>query len=152
MSLSLNELGSEVRVDAGSLFGALSHRRAHNITGMGADDSIGALTVDPDPPLLFAIPSLFSKPSLPDQLALRLSPGCSEVLVQDLAGSSEVQAADVLALRDGMQALEAAAFPLFRQQALQAVVSGVLGLLPAEAASTGPGAASAPQAAAAADA
>jgi len=142
LSLSLNELGSEVKVDAGSLFQGLSHRRSHNITGLGAADSIGALTADPDPPLLFALPHLFSQVVLPDQLALRINPVCSEVVVQDLAGADAVSLADVLALRDQLQGQEAAAFLLFKLQAEQAVVQDIVRRLspaaPAAAASAAP--------------
>lgn len=117
LSLSLNELGSEVREDAGSLFGGLSHRRSHNVTGLGASDTVGMLSSDPDPPLLFHWPSLFSRPNLPDQLALRIDTQCSKVLVRDFSAEASVTTADVLGMRNALQEADITTFRLFRFQA-----------------------------------
>jgi hypothetical protein len=85
LSLSLTELGSEVQQDAGSKTDNLTHRRSINITGLGAADVIGGISVNPDPPL-FNVRSLLSQASLPDQLALRFVPGgCSRVLVTNFS-------------------------------------------------------------------
>lgn len=113
LSLSLTELGSEVRVDGGSFWRDLQHRRSHNVTGLGAADAVGMLSTDPDPPAM-NWPFSFARESLPDQLALRLSPACSRVVFRDTGVDREVTAEDVLQLRDGLQRVQAAALELGR--------------------------------------
>lgn len=126
LSLSLNALGSEVREDAGSLFGGLSHRRAHNVTGLGASDTVGMLSNDPDPPLLFHWPSLFSRPNLPDQLALRIDTQCSKVLVRDFSPLANVSTADVLSMRNALQEADITTFRLLRFKAERLLVADII--------------------------
>ena len=105
LSVSITELGTESRMDAGSWTGDLRHRQSYNIAGTGAIDSIGMLSSDPDPsPLPDMWKSWFRQELLPDQLALRLTPGCSRVYLRDFhAQGSEATAEQVIAVRDGLQ-------------------------------------------------
>lgn len=127
LSLSLTELGSEVRVDGGSFWRDLQHRRSHNVTGLGAADAVGMLSTDPDPPFM-SWPFKLSRESLPDQLALRLSPSCSSVVFRDTGVDREVTAEDVLQLRDGLQHVQAAALDLGRARLHKLLVDEALAL------------------------
>lgn len=154
LSLSITEMGSEMQEDAGSLFHGIRHRRAHNVTGLAPTDTVGQISLDPDPPLVFRWPTLFSRTHLPDQLAPRLSPTCSKVVVRDLpmrpgTARRTDDAADldaVLALRDALSRFAAAELPL-REAQVQAVLAQRIVALesaaaqpPAEAASAAGGA------------
>ncbi|MBQ0960295.1 hypothetical protein KAK06_15175 [Ideonella sp. 4Y11] len=107
LSISLTELGTESRVDAGSMSGRLRHRQSYNIAGTGAFDTIGMLSADPDPTVLPELwRSIFSKEHLPDQLALRITPGQSKVYVRDFDDGKSVTSEDVAKLRDTLQTLQ----------------------------------------------
>lgn len=123
ISLSVSELGSEVQEDAGSLFYGIRHRRSHNVTGLGSTETVGMLSADPDPPLLFRWPSLFTRPTLPDQLSPRISSECSRVAVHDLPMAEGKGMPEVLALRDSLEALHGAEVALQRARA-QALLLG----------------------------
>ncbi|MDH4449707.1 MAG: hypothetical protein QE265_03845 [Rhodoferax sp.] len=106
ISLGLSQMGTEEAVDAGSWLGGLQHRRSYNITGLGAVDTLGMVSLNPDPPL-FPWPG-FSRARLPDNLALRLSPECSMVVSvnysKDSPGTS-IQS-EVLTARQALVALQ----------------------------------------------
>ena len=126
LSLSISELGSEVQEDAGSFTSRISHRRSHNITGLGSADMVGMLSADPDPPVLFRWPTLFSRPNLPDQMAPRIKPQCSKVVVRDLPMAQGKGMAEVLTLRDSLQMLQAAEFQRLRLSAEAALVGEIV--------------------------
>lgn len=102
LSLSLTDLGTEERDDYGSARSDLFHRRAYNITGLGATDSVGQLSADPDPES-FKLPGLlFSKRTLPDVLSPRISTECSRVVQVDYSGA---ESQDVAVLKNKLVAL-----------------------------------------------
>lgn len=109
LSVSITELGTESRMDAGSWTGELRHRQSYNIAGTGAIDMIGMMSSDPDPsPLPDMWKSWFRQELLPDQLALRLTPGCSRVYIRDFQAADQVPTArDVVDVRDGLQNVQA---------------------------------------------
>jgi hypothetical protein len=139
LSLSLTELGSEVQQDAGSKTDNLTHRRSINITGLGAADVIGGISVNPDPPL-FNVRSLLSQASLPDQLALRFVPGgCSRVLVTNFSkpeDDAKLQEA-VLTLRDSLQVQSTLAVQALRLQAESELAERILANFSAAVAAAG---------------
>jgi hypothetical protein len=124
LSLSLTELGSEVQADGGSWTSNLSHRRAHNITGLGAADTVGTVSSDPDPPLI-RIANPFSRSTLPDQLALRLDTGCSKVIVRDFSSgtSDPVTVNDVLQVRNALRDAETTTYRVLQLRAQKALAT-----------------------------
>jgi hypothetical protein len=125
ISLSISELGSEVQEDAGSLYNNISHRRSHNVTGLGSSETVGMLSADPDPPLLFRWPSLFSRKNLPDQLAPRISSECSRVAVHDLPMAQGKGIKEVLELRDSLDKLHGIDLRRLRLRAEAALVADI---------------------------
>ncbi|MBI5720393.1 MAG: hypothetical protein HZC37_22180 [Burkholderiales bacterium] len=142
ISLSISELGSEVQEDAGSLFAGIRHRRSYNITGLGSSETVGMLSADPDPPLLFRWPSLFARKTLPDQLAPRITSQCSRVAVHDLPMAAGQGMREVIELRDSLDALHAAEVELQRSRALALLLGEIVATY--EVAATAAGAASPP--------
>jgi hypothetical protein len=126
ISLSISELGSEVQEDGGSLFAGIRHRRSHNVSGLGSIDAVGMLSADPDPPLIFRWPTLFSRPTLPDQLAPRISSQCSRVAVHDMPMSAGKGIKEVLALRDSLDALQALEVPLQRSRMVALLLAEIV--------------------------
>jgi hypothetical protein len=131
ISLSISELGSEVQEDAGSLFNSIDfkgirHRRSHNVTGLGSAETVGMLSTDPDPPLLFRWPSLFSRKTLPDQMAPRISSECSRVVVHDLPMAQGKGIKEVLDLRDSLDQLHAVELRLQRIRAQAALLDEIV--------------------------
>lgn len=129
ISLSLSELGSEVQEDAGSLFQGIRHRRSHNITGLGSSEMVGMLSADPDPPLLFRWPSLFTRRNLPDQLSPRINSACSRVAVHDLPMAAGKGMDQVLELRDSLDALHVAEVGVQRGRALALLLDEIVASL-----------------------
>lgn len=143
ISLSISELGSEVQEDAGSLNNNISHRRSHNVTGLGSSETVGMLSADPDPPLLFRWPSLFSRKTLPDQLAPRISSECSRVAVHDLPMAPGKGIKEVLELRDSLDHLHGIDLRRLRLRTEAALVTDITASF--DAAGSPEPAASAPQ-------
>jgi hypothetical protein len=80
--------------------------RTVNITGLGPNEVVSSISVDPDPPNpLIDFPSPFSSKDYPDSLGFRLSPNCSRVAEMTFKDGVTIQ--DVTAIRDGVQDLAA---------------------------------------------
>lgn len=106
MTISLTDLGTASRSEH-SMAG-LKVMRTVNITGLGPNEVVGSISLDPDPnlfdPLWFLdLPTVMGEKDYPDSLSLRLSPGCSSVRETKFDGT--VSAEDVATVRDGLQEL-----------------------------------------------
>ncbi len=102
IAITLTDLGTASRSEQ-SMTG-LRVMRSVNITGLGPNEVVGSISVDPDPPnWLVDFPSPFSSKDYPDSLGFRLSPTCSKVA--EMTFEFDVKIADVTAIRDGVQEL-----------------------------------------------
>jgi hypothetical protein len=86
------------------------------------------LSSDPDPsPFIDLWRSWFRKELLPDQLALRISPGCSRVYYRDLIPNAEnITQATVVGVRDDLQTVQGLSIDLVAAQIEQQVLSNLI--------------------------
>lgn len=102
IAITLTDLGTASKSEH-SMTG-LRVMRSVNITGLGPNEVVGSISVDPDPPnWLVDFPSPFSSKDYPDSLGFRLSPTCSKVA--EMTFEADVRIEDVTAIRDGLQEL-----------------------------------------------
>ena len=100
ITITLTDLGTASKSEH-SMTG-LRVMRTVNITGLGPNEVVGSISVDPDPPNpLLDFPSPFSSKDYPDSLGFRLSPNCSRVA--EMTFKDEVTIQDITAIRDGVQ-------------------------------------------------
>ena len=100
VAITLTDLGTASRTEH-SMTG-LRVMRAVSVTGLGPNEVVGSISVDPDPPnAVVDFPSPFASKDYPDSLGLRLSPTCSRLAETTFLGAVTLD--DVTTLRDGAQ-------------------------------------------------
>jgi hypothetical protein len=102
LTIALSELGTASKADVHST--NLRFIRSTTVTGLGPEEIVGSLSVDPDPPWfpygdLLASP--FAKKNLPDSLTLRITNFCSH-LIETTFGGNEAKIEDIVAIRDNI--------------------------------------------------
>ena len=102
IAITLTDLGTASKSEH-SMKGLLVMRTV-NVTGLGPNEVIGSLSVDPDPSHL-DFSNIMSTADYPDSLSFRLSPECSRIVESNFGGKIEVTIEDVATVRDNIQEL-----------------------------------------------